>query len=62
MRTTLPPARRLAGAIAATLIGAVFFFAIIGVFGLTAAIGALALFLVLALLTFRRPQAEGTQR
>ena len=39
-----------------------FFFAIIGVFGFTAAIGALALFLVLALLTFRRPQAEGTQR
>ena len=44
------------------IFGAVFFFAIIGVFGFTAAIGALALFLVLALLTFRRPRAEGTQR
>ena len=62
MRATLPPAWHIAGAIAAALIGAVFFFAIIGVFGFTAAIGALALFLVLALLTFRRPQAEGTQR
>jgi hypothetical protein len=62
MRTTLPPGSRLAGAIAAALIGVTFFFAIIGVFGLAAAIGALALFLVLALLTFRCPQAEGTQR
>jgi hypothetical protein len=62
MRTTLPPAWRLAGAIAATLIGVTFFFAIIGVFGLAAAIGTLALFLVLALLTFRCPQVEGTHQ
>jgi hypothetical protein len=62
MRIPLPPGCRLAGAIAVTLIGVTFFFAIIGVFGLAAAIGALALFLVLALLTFRCPQAEGTQR
>ena len=58
----LPPGWRLAGAIAAALIGVTVFFAIIGVFGLAGAIGALALFLVLALLTFRCPQAEGTQR
>jgi hypothetical protein len=62
MRTTLPPAWRFAGAIAAALVGVTFFFAIIGVFGFTAAIGALALFLVLALLSFRCPQTEGTQR
>ena len=62
MRTTLTPASHFVGAIAAALIGVTFFFAIIGVFGLTAAIAALALFVALALLTFRRPQAEGTQR
>jgi hypothetical protein len=62
MTTTVPPTWRLAGAIAAALMGAVFFFAIIGVFGFTAAIWALALFVVLALLTFRQPQAEGMQR
>jgi hypothetical protein len=62
MRTTAPAASSLLGAIAVALIGTAFFFAIIGVFGLTAAIVALALFVALALLTFRRPQAEGTQR
>jgi hypothetical protein len=62
MRTTLPLGWRFAGAIAAALIGVTFFFAIIGVFGFAAAIGALVLFLALALLTFRCPQAEGTQR
>ncbi len=58
MRTTLTPASRRVGAIAATLIGGAFFFAIIGVFGLWDAIGALALFVVIALLIFRHPQAE----
>jgi hypothetical protein len=62
VRTALPSALRVVGAIAVTLIGVMFFFAIIGVFGLTVAIAALALFVVLALLTLRRPQAEGTQR
>jgi hypothetical protein len=62
MTTTLPLAWRLAATIAATLIGVAFFFAIIGVFGLATAIAALVLFVVLALLTFRRPQAEGTPR
>jgi hypothetical protein len=58
MRTTLTPAARFVGSIAVTLIGAVFFFAIIGVFGLPSAMGALALFVLLALLVFRCPQAE----
>jgi hypothetical protein len=62
MRATLPPAWHIAGAIAAALIGAVFFFAIIGVFGFAAAVAALALSVALALLVFRRPQAEGMQR
>jgi len=62
MSTTASPALRLAGAIAVALIGVAFFFAIIGVFGLTSAVAALALFVMLALLTFRHPQAEGTQR
>jgi hypothetical protein len=58
MRTTLTAAFHLVGAIAVALIGVTFFFAIIGVFGLLTAIGALALFVVLALLIFRRPQIE----
>jgi uncharacterized membrane protein YuzA (DUF378 family) len=62
MSTTASPALRPVGAIAVALIGVTFFFAIIGVFGFTAAVAALALFVVLTLLTFRRPQAEGTQR
>jgi hypothetical protein len=62
MRTTPPAASSLLGAISVALIGTAFFFVIVGVFGLTAASGALALFVALALLTFRRPQAEGTQR
>ena len=47
------------GAVAPTLIGTGFFFAIVGVFGLRAAIGAATLFIALALSIFRRPQAEG---
>jgi hypothetical protein len=53
--------RRFIGAVTATLIGTVFFFVIVGVFGLPASIGAGILFIVLALLIFRRPQAEGTR-
>jgi len=44
------------------LLGVAFFFAIIGVFGLTVSIAALASFVVLALLIFRCRQVEGTQR
>ena len=57
MKTTLPPVLRRIAAIGVALIGTTFFFAIIGVFGLAAAIGALALFVVIAALIFRRPQA-----
>ena len=50
---------RLIGALTTALIGTGFFFGIVGVFGLPVAIGAAILFIVLALLIFRRPQAEG---
>jgi hypothetical protein len=59
-RKTISPWRRPAAFVAA-LLGIAFFFIIIGVFGLSAAIMALVLFVVLAVLTFRRPQAEGTR-
>jgi hypothetical protein len=55
-------AMHLFGAIAAMLIGIGFFFAIVGVFGLPAAIVALVLFIALAAVTFRRPQAERVPR
>jgi hypothetical protein len=54
--TSIP---RLIGALTTALIGTGFFFGIVGVFGLPVAIGAGILFIVLALLIFRRPQAEG---
>ena len=47
---------RAAAAILAGVLGVGFFFAIVGVFGLPAAIAALLLFVVLACLIFRRPQ------
>jgi hypothetical protein len=50
------------GAIAVTLMCIGFFFAIVGVFGLPAAIVALVLFIALAAVIFRRPQAEGIPR
>jgi hypothetical protein len=53
--------RRFIGAVAATLIGTLFFFVIVGVFGLPASIGAGILFIGLALLIFRCPQAEGAR-
>lgn len=49
----------LIGALTTALIGTGFFFGIVGVFGLPVAIGTGILFIVLALLIFRRPQAEG---
>jgi hypothetical protein len=52
----------LFGAIAAALIGIGFFFAIVGVFGFSAAIAALVVFIALAAVLFRRPQAEGVLR
>ena len=46
------------GAVVAALLGVVFFFAIVGVFGLPSSIAALLLFIALSLLIFRRPQGE----
>ena len=55
-------AMHLFGAIAATLIGVGFFFAIVGVFGPPVAIVALVVFIALASVLFRRPQAGGIPR
>jgi hypothetical protein len=46
------------GAVVAALLGVVFFFAIVGVFGLPSSIAALLLFIALALIVSRRPQSE----
>jgi hypothetical protein len=46
------------GAVVAALLGVIFFFAIVGVFGLSSSIAALLLFIALALMVFRRPQSE----
>jgi hypothetical protein len=44
------------GAGLAALLGALFFFAIVGVFGLPSSIAALLLFIALGLMVFRRSQ------
>ena len=54
-------ARRAIGVVLATLLGFVFFNALLGVFGLSAAIIALLLFIFSAVVIFRRPQTEGEQ-
>jgi hypothetical protein len=51
--------RRLIGAVIVILLGVAFFFTIVGVFGLPAAIIGLVLFIALAYLITRRAQAEG---
>ena len=51
--------RKLAGVTGATLLGALFFFVIIGVFGLSAAITGLVVFVVGAILICRATSAEG---
>ena len=58
---SISASRSLLAAIAA-LAGVLFFFVIIGVFGLPASIAALVIFVVLCLTIFRRPQDEGMQR
>ena len=55
---TLFSLRRAIGVVLTTLLGIAFFNALIGVFGLSAAVIALLLFLALAVLIFRRPQTE----
>jgi hypothetical protein len=49
---------RAMGVALTTLLGFAFFNALIGVFGLSAAVIALLLFIALAVLIFRRPQTE----
>jgi uncharacterized membrane protein YuzA (DUF378 family) len=49
--------KSICGAILATLIGIAFFNLVVGVFGLPAAIISLVLFVALAVMVFRRPQA-----
>jgi len=61
MRRTAISAMRATGVVIATLLGAVFFFVIIGVFGLSEAIVGLLVFVALALLIFRRPQTKGAR-
>jgi hypothetical protein len=60
-RTTIS-AVRATGLVIATLIGAIFFFVIIGVFGLPEAIVGLFVFVFVALLIFRRPQTKGARQ
>ena len=60
-RTTIS-ATRATGVVIATLLGAVVFFVIIGVFGLSEAIVGLLVFVSLALLIFRRPQTKGARQ
>jgi hypothetical protein len=62
MRRTAISAMRATGVGIATLLGAVFFFVIIGVFGLSEAIIGLLVFVSLALLIFRRPQTKGARQ
>ena len=62
MRRTAISAMRAIGVVIATLLGAVFFFVIIGVFGLSEAIVGFLVFVSLALLIFRRPQTKGARQ
>jgi multidrug transporter EmrE-like cation transporter len=52
---------RAIGVVLTTLLGFVFFNALLGVFGLPAAITALLLFIVVAVLIFLRPQPDRTR-
>jgi hypothetical protein len=61
MSATPGPVSRATGAVVTTLVGVVFFNALIGVFGLSEAIIALLLFVSLAIVILRRPQTGGTQ-
>jgi hypothetical protein len=61
MSATPGPVSRVTGAVVTTLLGVVFFNALIGVFGLSEAMIALLLFVCLAVVILRRPQTGGTQ-
>ena len=62
MNSALISASRSLLAAIAALAGVLFFFVIIGVFGLPASIAALVIFVALSLTIFRRPQDEEMQR
>ncbi len=49
-------AKRWLGSLLTLLLGAAFFFIIIGVFGMPASLGGLGAFVVIAIAIFRRPQ------
>ena len=61
MNSALISASRSFLAAVAALVGVVFFFVIIGVFGLPASIAALVIFVALSLTIFRRPQDQETR-
>jgi hypothetical protein len=61
MSVTPGPVSRATGVVVTTLLGGVFFNALIGVFGLSEAIIALVLFVSLAIVILRRPQTGGTR-
>jgi glucose uptake protein GlcU len=61
MSATPGPVSRARGLVVTTLLGVVFFNALIGVFSLSEAIIALVLFVSLAIVILRRPQTSGTQ-
>jgi hypothetical protein len=62
MNSALISASRSLPAAVAALAGVLFFFVIIGVFGLPASIAALVIFVALCLTIFRRPQDDEMQR
>ena len=62
MSVTPGPVSRATGVVVATLLGGVFFNALIGVFGLSEAIIALVLFVSLAIMILRRPQTGGRRQ
>jgi hypothetical protein len=62
MNSALISASRSLLAAIAAIAGVLFFFGIIGVFGLPASIAALVIFVALCLTIFRRPQDEEAQR
>ena len=61
MNSALISASRSFLAAIAALAGVLFFFVIIGVFGLPASIAALVIFVALSLTIFRRPQDQETR-
>jgi len=61
MSATPSPVSHATGVVITTILGGVFFNALIGVFGLPEAIIALLLFVSLAIVILRRPQTGGTR-